>query len=420
MTRSRRAGLSREEIRQQPLYARVLGLQYLAPGGFLCFVFLEGAVALGILLALAELVSWWGVVVLPISVAAMVKLNDVVAGALTHQQLRVTPAGGAAGGPVPAVAPPASTRVGHNTGPVAGRGIITARGATVGRRRAGTVPAGGVRSAAGAGVAAGAEPAAGAGPVVGAAAGAATEPVVQAEGAAAANDAGGVAGAVVPDDAPGWAGAVGPVAGAAPVAPNEAVTGGEAVTEGVAVTGGDAVTGGEAVTRVDVVTWVEAGTRGADAASVSGAGGPIGDEGASAGNRYVQDTEILLSGSERASEPGAGRLGGGDDEVLGGFAAEQAGRPGNDAGSQFGSRGGQLGFAESAGVVAGGQDREDGVAGRERVRQPERQGTLYGRSVAPELSGESLLGNDGTPARRWADQVDDQQRARQSASRRYE
>jgi hypothetical protein len=82
MTRSRRAGLSRDEARHQPLYARMLGLQYLAPGGFLCFVFLEGAVALGMLLALAELVSWWGVLVLPVMVAAMVKLNDVVAGML--------------------------------------------------------------------------------------------------------------------------------------------------------------------------------------------------------------------------------------------------------------------------------------------------------------------------------------------------
>ena len=82
MTRSRRAGLSRDLVRQQPLYARILGLQYLAPSGFLCFVFLEGAVALGVLMALAELVSWWGVLVLPLTVAAMVKLNDVVAGAL--------------------------------------------------------------------------------------------------------------------------------------------------------------------------------------------------------------------------------------------------------------------------------------------------------------------------------------------------
>jgi hypothetical protein len=78
--RSRRADVSRDK----PLYARLLRLRHLSPSGFLCFVFLEGAVALGFLLALAELVSWWGVLVLPITVAVMVKLNDVVAGALTR------------------------------------------------------------------------------------------------------------------------------------------------------------------------------------------------------------------------------------------------------------------------------------------------------------------------------------------------
>jgi hypothetical protein len=83
-----------------PLYARVLRLHNLAPSGFLCFIFLEGAIALGILLALAELVSWWGVLVLPATVAMMVKLNDVVAGALTQPspppaRRPVTPAAGA-------------------------------------------------------------------------------------------------------------------------------------------------------------------------------------------------------------------------------------------------------------------------------------------------------------------------------------
>jgi hypothetical protein len=73
----------RAGYRDQPLYARTLGLRHVTPSGFLCFVFLEGSVALGFLLALAELVSWWGVLVLPITVAVMVKLNDVVAGALT-------------------------------------------------------------------------------------------------------------------------------------------------------------------------------------------------------------------------------------------------------------------------------------------------------------------------------------------------
>lgn len=68
----------------QPLYARMLRLRHVAPSGFLCFVYLEGAVALGILLALAELVSWWGVLALPATVAVMVKLNDVIAGTLTQ------------------------------------------------------------------------------------------------------------------------------------------------------------------------------------------------------------------------------------------------------------------------------------------------------------------------------------------------
>ena len=85
MIRSRRAEMSLDI----PLYARMLVLRHLSPSGFLCFVFFEGAVALGILLALAELVTWWGVLVLPITVAVMVKLNDVVAGALT----RPAPAG---------------------------------------------------------------------------------------------------------------------------------------------------------------------------------------------------------------------------------------------------------------------------------------------------------------------------------------
>jgi hypothetical protein len=95
--RSRRAGVSRE----QPLYARMLRLRHLAPSGFLCFVFLEGAVALGVLLALAELVSWWGVLVLPATVAGMVKLNDVIAGMLARQ---VTPARRTPAPSVPAAA----------------------------------------------------------------------------------------------------------------------------------------------------------------------------------------------------------------------------------------------------------------------------------------------------------------------------
>ncbi|MET8911936.1 hypothetical protein [Micromonospora sp. NPDC004551] len=67
------------EERYRPLYARVLGLRFVNPGGVLCFLFFEGAVALAVLLALAELVTWWAVLLLPAAVAAMVKLNDMVA-----------------------------------------------------------------------------------------------------------------------------------------------------------------------------------------------------------------------------------------------------------------------------------------------------------------------------------------------------
>ncbi|MFI9643826.1 hypothetical protein ACIG87_27885 [Micromonospora sp. NPDC051925] len=73
-----------EEESYRPLYARLLGLRFVNPGGVLCFLFFEGAVALAVLLALAELVSWWAVPVLPLAVAIMVKLNDVVAERVIH------------------------------------------------------------------------------------------------------------------------------------------------------------------------------------------------------------------------------------------------------------------------------------------------------------------------------------------------
>lgn len=84
VVRSRRAGIGPEEAKNRPLYARVLGLQYLRPSGLLCFLYFEGAIALGALLALAELADWWVVLVLPATIAVMVKINDVIAGASLH------------------------------------------------------------------------------------------------------------------------------------------------------------------------------------------------------------------------------------------------------------------------------------------------------------------------------------------------
>ncbi|MFI7427570.1 hypothetical protein ACIBPB_11345 [Micromonospora sp. NPDC049836] len=90
MTRARRwATVPTDEERYRPLYARVLGLRFVNPGGVLCFLFFEGSVALAALLALAELVTWWAVLVLPAVVAAMVKLNDLVAEQVIHSAAQV-------------------------------------------------------------------------------------------------------------------------------------------------------------------------------------------------------------------------------------------------------------------------------------------------------------------------------------------
>ncbi|BCJ60783.1 hypothetical protein [Micromonospora endophytica] len=83
------ATIPADEERYRPLYARVLGLRFVNPGGVLCFVFFEGTIALAALLALAELVSWWAVLVLPMAVAVMVKLNDLVAAAVVRSAAAV-------------------------------------------------------------------------------------------------------------------------------------------------------------------------------------------------------------------------------------------------------------------------------------------------------------------------------------------
>jgi len=66
----------------QPVYARALRLRYVQPSGLTCLAFFEGSFVLGGLLALAELIPWWGMLVLPVAVAVMVKINDLVAGAV--------------------------------------------------------------------------------------------------------------------------------------------------------------------------------------------------------------------------------------------------------------------------------------------------------------------------------------------------
>ncbi|HZM75112.1 MAG TPA: hypothetical protein VFC19_05260 [Candidatus Limnocylindrales bacterium] len=141
VARSRRAGISAEEARQRPMYAKVLGLQHLRPGNLVCFVFFEGAVALAALLALAELADWWVMLVLPLSVAAMVKLSDMIAGAvLRADSVRPPKALGRAA--VPSAAAYGRPRRGATIPPAsAGMTSVTRAGRTTSTRASGAAPA---------------------------------------------------------------------------------------------------------------------------------------------------------------------------------------------------------------------------------------------------------------------------------------
>jgi hypothetical protein len=78
----------------RPVYLRLLRLRHLKPHPVVTFLLFEGSIGLSVLLALAEIVNWWGLVAIPVAVAVMVKLNDVVAGSLVRP-LAVSPAGAA-------------------------------------------------------------------------------------------------------------------------------------------------------------------------------------------------------------------------------------------------------------------------------------------------------------------------------------
>ena len=66
----------------RPLYARLLRLRHLSLGTWQRAVLAEGTLAVGVLLALADLASAWTIVVLPVAVAAVVKAHDVLQGEL--------------------------------------------------------------------------------------------------------------------------------------------------------------------------------------------------------------------------------------------------------------------------------------------------------------------------------------------------
>jgi len=67
---------------QRPLYPRLLRLRHIAPNGWQRALLGEGALAVAVLLVLADLASAWVLLVLPLAVAVVVKAHDVLAGAL--------------------------------------------------------------------------------------------------------------------------------------------------------------------------------------------------------------------------------------------------------------------------------------------------------------------------------------------------
>ncbi len=67
---------------RKPIYHRVLRLRQLRPSPLTTFVLFEGSIMVALLLALAEIVDWWGVLAIPAAVAIMVKLNDAITAVL--------------------------------------------------------------------------------------------------------------------------------------------------------------------------------------------------------------------------------------------------------------------------------------------------------------------------------------------------
>jgi hypothetical protein len=69
---------------KKPLYPRLLRLRHIEPNAWQRAALGEGAIGVGVLLAMADLASAWTIVVLPLAVAAVVKGHDLLQGLLEH------------------------------------------------------------------------------------------------------------------------------------------------------------------------------------------------------------------------------------------------------------------------------------------------------------------------------------------------
>jgi hypothetical protein len=72
-----------ERPRKPPVYWRVLRLHHVQPNAWQRAVLIEGVLAVGVVLVLAGKATAWTIPVLPVVVAVLVKLNDILAGALS-------------------------------------------------------------------------------------------------------------------------------------------------------------------------------------------------------------------------------------------------------------------------------------------------------------------------------------------------
>lgn len=70
--------------RRRPLYPRLLRLRHIKLNAWQRALLGEGAVALAVVLVLADLASAWTLLVLPVAVALLVKAHDVLAGVLAR------------------------------------------------------------------------------------------------------------------------------------------------------------------------------------------------------------------------------------------------------------------------------------------------------------------------------------------------
>jgi hypothetical protein len=69
---------------RRPLYPRLLRLRTVHPNAWQRALLGEGALAIAVLLVLADLATAWTLLVLPLAVAAVVKAHDLLAGILAQ------------------------------------------------------------------------------------------------------------------------------------------------------------------------------------------------------------------------------------------------------------------------------------------------------------------------------------------------